>query len=145
MTVHRADPAEAALPRGTKKRAKTDRLDAKRLRQLLQKGDLPESWIPPTFVLEIREMPAPYGSDRPEGRGAINKRRHQGALYVFGLTRPRPRGPSAVIGRSPVAVQTRANRRRRAVGHPRRRRCLDRSGRGWAAQPYRQYRLIGAR
>ena len=52
--VHLADPAEAAQSRGRKRRAKTDRLDAKRLRQLLEKGEIPESWIPPTFVLEIR-------------------------------------------------------------------------------------------
>ena len=54
VVVHLADPAEAAESRGSKGRAKTDRLDAKRLRRLLEKGEVPESWIPPTFVLEIR-------------------------------------------------------------------------------------------
>jgi transposase len=40
---------------GRKKRAKTDRSDARLQRELLQKGELPESWIPPTEVLEWRE------------------------------------------------------------------------------------------
>lgn len=54
VKVHVADPAEASLARGPKNRAKTDRLDARRLRELLERGDVPDSWIPPTFVLEVR-------------------------------------------------------------------------------------------
>jgi transposase len=51
--AHVAEPAEAA--RGRKRHAKTDRSDARLLRELLQRGDLPESWIPPSIVLEWRE------------------------------------------------------------------------------------------
>ena len=42
-------------PSGRKRHAKTDRTDSALLRQLLQDGDLPESWIPPAIVLEWRE------------------------------------------------------------------------------------------
>src|SRR4051794_41755146 len=52
--VHLAEPAEAAALRGTKRRAKTDRADAKHLRELLSTGRLPESWIPPEHLLELR-------------------------------------------------------------------------------------------
>jgi len=52
--VHLAEPAETAARRGTKKRAKTDRADARHLRELLMVGRLPESWIPPDHVLELR-------------------------------------------------------------------------------------------
>lgn len=54
VAIHVADPAEAAARRGNKRRAKTDRLDARRLREMLEHGQIPESWIPPTFVLEVR-------------------------------------------------------------------------------------------
>jgi transposase len=54
--VHLGDPAEIAALRGRKKRAKTDRADARLLRTLLLEGRFPESWIPPTHVLEIRSL-----------------------------------------------------------------------------------------
>jgi transposase len=54
FVAHVAEPAEAQARRGRKKRAKTDRTDSKLLRQLLVEGRLPESWIPPTHVLEAR-------------------------------------------------------------------------------------------
>ena len=52
--VHLAEPAETRARRGPKKRAKTDRQDARHLRELLQRGEVPESWIPPEHVLELR-------------------------------------------------------------------------------------------
>jgi transposase len=53
-TPHLAEPAETAGLRGPKKRAKSDRADARHLRELLQQGRLPESWIPPEHILELR-------------------------------------------------------------------------------------------
>jgi transposase len=53
-SVHLAEPAETAARRGTKKRAKSDRADARHLRELLMVGRLPESWIPPEHLLELR-------------------------------------------------------------------------------------------
>jgi transposase len=56
LDVHLGDPAEIAMARGPKKRAKTDRADARLLRTLLLEGRFPESWIPPAHVLEIRTL-----------------------------------------------------------------------------------------
>jgi transposase len=52
--VHLAEPAETSARRGNKKRAKTDRADARHLRELLMIGRLPESWIPPGHLLDLR-------------------------------------------------------------------------------------------
>jgi transposase len=53
--AHLAEPADTQAARGRKRHAKTDRSDARLLRELLADGDLPESWIPPECVLEWRE------------------------------------------------------------------------------------------
>jgi transposase len=60
--AHLAEPADTQAARGRKRHAKTDRSDARMLRELLQSGDLPESWIPPTAVLEWRERVRLYKS-----------------------------------------------------------------------------------
>lgn len=52
--VHLAEAAEAAALKGKKKRAKTDWADARHLRELLLIGRLPESWIPPAHILDLR-------------------------------------------------------------------------------------------
>lgn len=57
---HLAEPADTATLRGRKKRAKTDRADARLLRELLAQGRLPESWIPPAHVLEVRTLGRTY-------------------------------------------------------------------------------------
>jgi transposase len=51
---HLAEPAETSALRGPKRRAKTDREDARWLRTLLCEGRLPEAWIPPAHVREWR-------------------------------------------------------------------------------------------
>jgi transposase len=60
--AHLAEPADTQAARGRKHRAKTDRSDSQLLRELLQTGDLPESWIPPAGVLEWRERVRLYKS-----------------------------------------------------------------------------------
>jgi transposase len=52
--VHLAEPAETSALRGNKKRAKNDRADARHLRELLMASRLPESWIPPDHILDLR-------------------------------------------------------------------------------------------
>jgi transposase len=52
--VHLAEPAETAGLRGPKKRAKGDRADARHLRELLMVKRLPESWVAPDHVLDLR-------------------------------------------------------------------------------------------
>jgi transposase len=49
-----AEPGETRALRGPKRRAKTDRADARWLRELLERGELPTSWIPPAHLLELR-------------------------------------------------------------------------------------------
>jgi transposase len=53
---HLAEPAETNSLPGRKKRPKTDRLDAGHLRDLLVIERLPESWIPPEHIQEIRTL-----------------------------------------------------------------------------------------
>jgi transposase len=53
-TAHLAEPVETSALRGKKRRAKTDREDARWLRTLLAEGRLPEAWIPPAHVREWR-------------------------------------------------------------------------------------------
>ena len=52
--VHLAEPAETSGMRGPKKRPKTDWADARHLRELLLIGRLPESWIPPDHIIDLR-------------------------------------------------------------------------------------------
>jgi transposase len=56
LSAHLADPAETATRRGRKKRAKTDRADCDLMLELLLAGRLPESWIPPAHILELRTL-----------------------------------------------------------------------------------------
>jgi transposase len=52
--THLAEPVETSALRGRKRRAKTDRADAKWLRELLFQGRLPEAWLPPEHVRQWR-------------------------------------------------------------------------------------------
>ena len=54
--AHLADPAETAARRGRKRRAKTDDADCDLQLRLLLAGELPESWIPPAQILELRTL-----------------------------------------------------------------------------------------
>jgi hypothetical protein len=73
--VHLAEPAETAARRGRKKRAKTDRADARLLRELVMVGRLPESWIAPDHILDLRARAvAPYAHRRARGVAAADTR-----------------------------------------------------------------------
>lgn len=54
MEPHLAEPAETSFQRGPKRRAKTDRADARLLRDLLLMDRLPECWIPPDHIADLR-------------------------------------------------------------------------------------------
>jgi transposase len=66
---HLAEPAETAYLRGPKRRAKTDKTDAHLLRKLLIEERLPESWIAPQHVLEVRTLARLYLSLMAENSG----------------------------------------------------------------------------
>jgi hypothetical protein len=53
-TAHLAEPAETSALRGNKRHAKNDRADARHLRELLMAGRLPECWIAPDHLLDLR-------------------------------------------------------------------------------------------
>jgi len=58
--AHLGEPADTAALRGRKRRAKTDKTDARHLRALLAEGRLPECWIPPAQILEYRALLETY-------------------------------------------------------------------------------------
>ena len=84
--AHLAEPADTQAARGRKRHAKTDRSDSRLLRELLQTGDLPESWIPPDAVLEWRERVRLYKS-LVDQRTQWTKRIHA-ELYQHGVAVP---------------------------------------------------------
>ncbi len=81
--AHVGEPADTAALRGRKRRAKTDRTDARHLRELLDTGRLPECWIPPWRVLECRALLQAYHDLRVEHTGWVQRVHavlfHQGA------------------------------------------------------------------
>jgi transposase len=68
-----AEPAETAAARGPKRRAKTDRADARLGRELLADGRLPLSWIPPVQVREIRVKLESYKDLRDDHTGWVQR------------------------------------------------------------------------
>jgi transposase len=54
IEVRLAEPAETRLRQDRKRRAKTDKLDARLLRELLMQDRLPGSWIAPAHILDLR-------------------------------------------------------------------------------------------
>ncbi len=85
-----AEPADTATLRGTKKRAKTDRADARHLRVLLTDDRIPESWIPPAHVTETRVLGRTYERmlrDRREWKQRVHAQLfQQGAAAVRDLS-----------------------------------------------------------
>jgi transposase len=99
--VHLAEPAETAGLRGPKKRAKSDRADARHLRELLMVKRLPESWIPPAHILDLRER-VRLRHTLSEQRGEWHQR-IQATLYHHGC--PQRRGLMTADGREWLAAQ----------------------------------------
>jgi transposase len=89
---HLAEPADTATQRGRKKRAKTDRADARLLRELLVQQRLPESWVPPSQVLEVRTLGRLYVALMHERRAWQQRIHaqlfHQGVASVRALLTP---------------------------------------------------------
>ena len=86
VVAHLADPAETAAARGRKRRAKTDRTDARLIRTLLTEERLPECYIPPTQVLEYRALLELYHDLRREHTAWVQRIHavlfHQGAEHL---------------------------------------------------------------
>jgi transposase len=106
---HLAEPADTATQRGRKKRAKTDRTDARLLRELLSQGRLPESWIPPMHVAEVRTLGRLYLALVDERRAWFQRIHaqlyHQGVPAVSSLLTCQGRGALATAELSPAGRQ----------------------------------------
>jgi transposase len=111
VEAHLAEPADTAAARGPKRRAKTDRADARQLRELLAEGRLPESWIAPEQVLEMRGLLQLFKDLRDEHTGWVQRIHailfHHGAAAAVGdlLGAESRRRLEAGIGLSPAAHQ----------------------------------------
>jgi transposase len=83
VAAHLAEPADTAAARGRKRRAKTDRADARLIRTLLVEDRLPECYIPPAQVLEYRALLELYHALRREHTAWVQRIHavlfHQGA------------------------------------------------------------------
>lgn len=88
VEAHLAEPADTAAARGPKRRAKTDRTDARHLRELLADGRLPESWIPPEQVVEMRARLELFKDLREQHTAWVQRIHaillHQGAPAIAG-------------------------------------------------------------
>ena len=128
--VHVAEPADTQAARGNKHRAKTDRSDARLLGELLRRGELPESWVPPMVVLEWRERVRLYKSLLDQRRVWIQ--RIHAELFQHGVAVPQAEiGTPAirtrlasdevmltVAARQRIAVELRDDRRHRRPPGP---------------------------
>jgi transposase len=89
--VHLAETADTATLRGRKRRAKTDRADARLQRDLLAQGRLPECFVPPSHVLECRALLECYHDLRREHTAWVQRMHaalfHQGAPVFHDLSR----------------------------------------------------------
>jgi transposase len=81
--AHLAEPADTSALRGRKKRAKTDKADARHLRELNVQGRVPECWIPPDHILELRTQLRLYKALSDEAKAW--KQRIQAQLFHQGI------------------------------------------------------------
>ena len=113
LTAHLADPAQLAGLRGPKRKAKTDRADARHERVMLAAGQLPECWIPPSRVLDLRALLETYLDLRKERTGWIQRVHavlyHHGTPSLSGQRLGTPAGQAALAAAaarcSPAAGQ----------------------------------------
>lgn len=109
IEAHLAEPADTAAQRGRKKRAKTDRADARLQRELLSQHRLPESWIPPAMVQEVRALARVYVAlmaDRRSWQQRIHAQLfHQGVASVGDLLTAAAREKLANVELSPAGWQ----------------------------------------
>ena len=94
-----AEPGDTRALRGPTRRAKTDRADARHLRELLERDAVPESWIPPAHLQELRTLIRLRQSLADERRVWLQRVHAQ----LFHQGAPAPRG--AVLGRDGAAAR----------------------------------------
>jgi transposase len=111
IEAHLAEPADTSALRGPKRRAKTDKADAKLLRELLADGRMPECYIPPSQVLEWRALLQLYHDLRVEHTGWAQ--RVHATCFHQGTT---PLGEAGVIRGSRTRLESIVNNQLSPVG-----------------------------
>jgi transposase len=102
IAAHLAETADTSTARGRKKRAKSDAADAALQRRLLAEGRLPESWIPPEQVREIRAILELYKDLRDEHTAWVQ--RVHAILFHHGVPQLGTGGVATAAGRARVEV-----------------------------------------
>lgn len=100
-----AEPADTAMLKSRKKRAKTDRADAAHLRMLAVEDAIPESWIPPGFVTDARVIGRLYrslGSTRKTWMQRVHAQLFQQGAPGVNLTAADRRQQLAAVDLSPA-------------------------------------------
>ena len=101
LCPHLAEPAQTSDKRGKKKKAKTDRADARLQRDLLLKRDLPECWIPPGIVLDCRALLETYRDLQEQHEGWVQRIQavlyHHGVPHLGPLDLTRPAGRQRLV------------------------------------------------
>jgi transposase len=81
VIAHLAEPADVAALRGRRRHAKTDRIDSRHLLELLLAGRLPECWVPPPLMLEVRAKVRLY-KDLDDERVGWQQRIHASLFHL---------------------------------------------------------------
>jgi transposase len=104
--AHLAEAAETAARRGRKRRAKTDAADCDHMLRLLVEGRLPEAWIAPQQILELRarvRLRKALVDERHEWQQRIQAQLyHQGVRRGIRLRTTAGRGALAAVELSPA-------------------------------------------
>ena len=96
-----AEPADMAAVRGRRSHAKTDRTDARLMREAAQDGRIPQVYIPPQHVLECRALLSTYNDLRRTHTAYVQ--RLQALLFHHGAPVVGGGGVSAQAGRQSAA------------------------------------------
>lgn len=104
-----AEPADTKALRGRKKRAKTDRVDARHLRELEQQDRIPQCWIPPVHIVELRTRLHLYKALSEERRAWVQRIKaqllHQGVPPIPNLLTAEGQASLAKADLSPAGRQ----------------------------------------
>jgi transposase len=101
VKVHLAEPADMAAVRGRRSHAKTDRADARLMREAAQDGRIPLVHIPPEHVLECRALLSTYNDLRRTHTAYVQ--RLQALLFHHGAPALGAGGVSIQTGRQAAA------------------------------------------
>jgi transposase len=96
-----AEPADMAAVRGRRSHAKTDRTDARLMREAAQDGRIPQVYIPPQHVLECRALLSTYNDLRRTHTAYVQ--RLQALLFHHGAPVVGAGGVSTQAGRQAAA------------------------------------------